>query len=1243
MATDSLTAAQGRWREILRDLAGLSAEQLSNRHQPCPACGGRDRYRFDDKGGNGSWFCNQCGGKDHLGGGGTGIDLLMRVRRWSFRQACEELERYLGLPAAANGRHRPQPVTSGNGNSGGSTAAGAATALPGHGRRIWRQPERPPADAPPPALDQGAIAQWCYRDASGAQLFWIQRLCPGRSGRKAFLHRVWLDGGWHRPSRRDPFSCEWPAPRPLYGLPGLGQRPEAQVLVVEGEGTADAAARLFPQHVVISWANGTNAIAKADWQPLAGRAVTLWPDADAPGRKAMARLAALLAEQGCSLQLVEPPADLPQGWDLADADWTPGQAARQLAQAAQPWPPPPAGADSSDPAPPPAAAPFLCLGFDGDAYYYQPHNTGQVMRLARSAHTATNLVALASLSYWETLYPSRTGINWAAAASDLFERQAATGVYDPERVRGRGAWLDEGRVIFHLGDRLNVDGRSCSVLQPPPSRYFYEQARPLDGRGDHPLPDDIAFRIRCIAERFRWEMPASAHFLLGWLVLAPVCGALNWRPHIWLTGGAGTGKAQPHSARVLTPTGWRRMGDIEVGELVSTPDNGFARVRGKYPQALQQTYRITFADGRSTRATGDHLWKVRLNHAWRIRTTAEMIGILATGTRQSRSLAVPLCQPMTIRNGGAASLLPLHPYVLGVMLGNGCFPECGGIHLTDFDQEVVDRIRLCLEGSPFCIFQTNVDGRYRLGDLSRYGKQTRQTIKDLRLLGTHSHTKFIPRAYLEASIENRTELLKGLMDTDGTADKTGGISFCTVSEKLRDDVLVLVRSLGGIARVGTKRTSYTCNGEKRQGRTAFNISIRLPDPTIAFSLPRKLERVSSTHQYAQCLYLNVVSIEPCEPEECSCIAIDHPDRLYVTDDFVVTHNTTILKVFLRPLLGGVVQSATGGTTEAGLRGILKSDAIPVVFDEFEQNEQKDKLIVQNVLALARIASSEGGKIYKGTTTGGANSFEVRSMFCVSSINVSLIQKADIDRFCVLALRRDQLEKSVWLDFEREIAAVATLDHGRALIHRTLQHLPVITQNARVLAQALGRRFGQRFGDQHGTLLAGAWSLEAAGGGHLDLVMADQWLEQMDWEHQQPDHSEADEIKCRDTILQQIVRHDVGAEASFGEMVRCIVLQESLADTLWDRLVPVLGRYGLRVFRAGQPLPDGERAEGHFLAVANGNAQLDHVLRHTPWSGGAHRAALRRIAGAYLPKGSIHFCGVGTKRCVMVPINADDLN
>ena len=577
MATDVMTAASGRWRDILEVLAGLHPEQLSNRHQPCPACGGRDRYRFDDRDGNGSWFCNQCGGKDHLGGGGTGMDLLMRVRRWSFRQACEEVERYLGLEPDGTGRHRPQPVSTGNGSGG---KPSAATGLPGHRSRPWRQPQLPSAGASPPALDQGATAQWCYRDEAGHQLFWIQRLCLAGKGRKSFLHRVWLDGGWHRPSRRDPFSCEWPAPRPLYGLPGLGERPEAPVLVVEGECTADAATLLFPEHVVISWANGTNAIAKADWQPLAGRAVTLWPDADAPGRKAMAALAALLREHGCRVQLVNPPADLPQGWDLADADWSQAQAADHLQQWLQRLPSAQGASDKdagADQQEPPSAesssggggwAPFQCLGYDGEASYYRSGRTGQVLRLSRSAHTATHLVALAPLAHWETLYPSRTGVNWSAVASDLYERSIAAGLFTPDRIRGRGAWWDDGRPLLHLGDRLVTPEGEHLITTPFRSRYVYQRMPRLDGPGDvEPLSVKEAAVIVSIANRFHWDVPASGTLLVGWVVLGPICGSLRWRPHVWLTGGAGSGKSAILE-RYITPL----LGDFALPVSGSTTE-----------------------------------------------------------------------------------------------------------------------------------------------------------------------------------------------------------------------------------------------------------------------------------------------------------------------------------------------------------------------------------------------------------------------------------------------------------------------------------------------------------------------------------------------------------------------------------------------------------------------------------------------------------------------------------------------
>lgn len=538
--------------------------------------------------------------------------------------------------------------------------------------------------------------------------------------------------------------------------------------------------------------------------------------------------------------------------------------------------------------------PFACLGFDNGKYFYLPRSTGQVTTVSRGSHTATNLLELAEIGYWESVHPSKEGVNWLAAASALFRNQSAAGVFDPDRIRGRGAWLDDGRVVFHLGDRLIVDEKVHSVHAPPPTQYFYEQARHLDGPSSTPMGDKDAMRLRDIAERFKWEMPVSAHFLLGWLILAPVCGALAWRPHVWVTGGAGTGK------------------------------------------------------------------------------------------------------------------------------------------------------------------------------------------------------------------------------------------------------------------------------------------------------------------------------------------------------------TTVLKTFMRPLMGGVLQSATGGTTEAGLRGTLKSDAIPVVFDEFEQNEVKDKQMVQNVLALARIASSEGGKIYKGTPGGGTNAFEIRSMFCVSSINVSLIQKADIDRFCVLALRKGHFDENEWLDFEREILSISTIENGKALIARTLSSLPTIVKNAKTLAHALGRKFGQRFGDQHGTLLAGAWSLEADGGCELTLEQAQQWIDQMDWENQQHDAGDADELKCRDTILQQIVRYGGGLDASLGEMVKAVAKGQFLGKTTWHELVPILGRYGVKVFPGGERLPDGEYADCCQLAIANSNAQLDQLLRATPWSNGAHRSSLRRITGANAPKAPTHFAGVGSKRCTLVPLSADDL-
>jgi putative DNA primase/helicase len=359
-----------------------------------------------------------------------------------------------------------------------------------------------------------------------------------------------------------------------------------------------------------------------------------------------------------------------------------------------------------------------------------------------------------------------------------------------------------------------------------------------------------------------------------------------------------------------------------------------------------------------------------------------------------------------------------------------------------------------------------------------------------------------------------------------------------------------------------------------------------------------------------------------------CGALDWRPHIWLTGS-AGTGKTTILKLFIKPLLGGMYEGATGGTTEAGLRGQLRSDAIPIVFDELEQNEQKDKQIVQNILALARIASSEGGKIYKGTATGGSNTFEIRSMFCVSSINVALVQRADLDRFCVLPLSRNQRPRENWDEFEQAILDTCTQANGRRLIARTLKHIPIIRKNARTFATALARKFGQRFGDQHGTLLAGAWSLRPDCSKEVSLTEAQAWIEEMDWSERDRDPSEADEVKCLNHIIQYLIPVGGGRKVSIMELIQARQRGSRVMDDgSQEEIASVLGRYGIKVM-------DG------CIAISNSSTNLQGILAATPWSGNAYKQALKRIPGATGSSGTIRFPGCGATRATLVPFETDE--
>lgn len=186
---------------------------------------------------------------------------------------------------------------------------------------------------------------------------------------------------------------------------------------------------------------------------------------------------------------------------------------------------------------------FRVLGFNRKTIYIYAVEKKQVVEYTARDFSETGLLELADANWWELHFPGNNGgINRKSAANAIIRLASRRGIYDPGMVRGRGAWWDNERLVVHLGDRLLVQGKETGLADIPRSRFVYEQASPLADVVATPLTSEEGQRISSIASLFRWERSVSADMLCGWAFLAPICGALKWRPHIWVTGGAGSGK-----------------------------------------------------------------------------------------------------------------------------------------------------------------------------------------------------------------------------------------------------------------------------------------------------------------------------------------------------------------------------------------------------------------------------------------------------------------------------------------------------------------------------------------------------------------------------------------------------------------------------------------------------------------------------------------------------------------------------
>jgi hypothetical protein len=355
----------------------------------------------------------------------------------------------------------------------------------------------------------------------------------------------------------------------------------------------------------------------------------------------------------------------------------------------------------------------------------------------------------------------------------------------------------------------------------------------------------------------------------------------------------GLGKALVNQTLTLTPKGWRRFGDLQVGDEVIDPVTGAAvRVSGVYPQGQRKVWAVKTRDGEVVECDAEHLWHVytamdrfRENEG-KVRTTAQLLeeGMRTGHGKGQYRWYLPVALPQEFEYRGE---LPIDPYVLGVLIGDGAI---GGtsVSWTKPDMEITERVAALLPAG--CVVVPRKVGE---GDCPTWGisgingkNPVLDSLRELGLQGCLSPEKFIPERYLYASIEEREQLLAGLMDTDGDTPIGSCCIYSTSSRRLANDVIFLARSLGAIASLSIKRAPrYQHNGETRIGLPSYRVNIR-----AAFN-PYSLER-KAEHWEASSLARAIVDICPSErEEEMRCIAVESLQSTFIVQGHVVTHNT----------------------------------------------------------------------------------------------------------------------------------------------------------------------------------------------------------------------------------------------------------------------------------------------------------------------------------------------------------------
>lgn len=335
--------------------------------------------------------------------------------------------------------------------------------------------------------------------------------------------------------------------------------------------------------------------------------------------------------------------------------------------------------------------------------------------------------------------------------------------------------------------------------------------------------------------------------------------------------GRQVGKVQPLNTIVYGERGVLKLGDIKVGDYIQSGWNSLTKVLAIYEHKDWQFYKITFRDGTYTYAGLEHLWfGYDVYKKECVKSTQDIINDMSKYNKPS--FFIPTSKLMFDEQS-----LSIDPYLLGLLIGDGCITT-NTISITTNDPETIEYVtRECNED-----VRIDYDKRSSAVQLvfkGLYRKDLVSNLKALGLLGCDSSNKFIPDLYKYSSEDQRIALICGLMDTDGYCSKQGVMEFVSKSERLRNDLQWLLKSIGIYTKAFKKYN-------KKYDRWFYYLRPATND--AIFRLQRKLDR----RKYVNRFSLNpIISIEIAHVQDGRCITVDHPKSTYVCDNNIMTHNT----------------------------------------------------------------------------------------------------------------------------------------------------------------------------------------------------------------------------------------------------------------------------------------------------------------------------------------------------------------